>query len=44
MTPPDKKLERLYQRLAALRQYANSQAIIDVSDEISAFKREMRAK
>ena len=32
MTPSDKKLERL------------SQAIIDVSDKISALKREMRAK
>ena len=44
MTLPDKKLERLYQRLAALREYPNGQAIRDVSDKISALKQEMRAK
>ena len=34
MTPPDKKLERLYQRLAALRKLDSAEAIVELSRQI----------
>jgi len=43
MTPSDKKLERLYQRLSALRELGCITAIVEVHEKIRLHKEQINA-